>query len=85
MTCWADSLLKYPEIMAGDSRKKFLLTTAANHFATQLKDPGDLYQAEELNNFLDDGNVNILTCSYSDQTKQIKFSNDVSKKKKTLS
>ncbi|KAK6172722.1 hypothetical protein SNE40_016326 [Patella caerulea] len=49
--------------MPGDSRKQFVLTTAANYFTVPLNDTSlaNLQNSSALNSFLDDGNVSVLS------------------------
>ena len=52
--------------MAGDSRKAYILATAANFFGISTSD-GELSASntnQALNNFLDDGNCNTLCATY---------------------
>ncbi|KAK7489861.1 hypothetical protein BaRGS_00018883, partial [Batillaria attramentaria] len=48
--------------MPGDSRKDFILVTVANYFAVPINDQAvtNLFNAQPLNAFLDDGNISIL-------------------------
>ena len=52
-------------ISEGDVRKEFLLTTIANYFSLPLRDESisQLSGNEKLNNFLDDGNANLLSAN----------------------
>ncbi|XP_025088458.1 cytoplasmic dynein 2 heavy chain 1-like isoform X3 [Pomacea canaliculata] len=48
--------------MPGDSRKDFILVTVANYFAVPINDTAitNLFNAQPLNGFLDDGNISVL-------------------------
>ena len=55
--------------MSGDSRKDFLLATTADFFGVSAEEPNMmiLLTTNELNNFLDDGNCNVLVARFTQQ------------------
>lgn len=55
--------------MSDDSRKNFLLATAADFFGVSPEEPNMmmLLTTNELNNFLDDGNCNVLVARFTQQ------------------
>ncbi|ESO93665.1 hypothetical protein LOTGIDRAFT_209197 [Lottia gigantea] len=58
--------------MPGDSRKQFLLATAANYFSLPINDNvlGSLQNSSALNSFLDDGNCSVLSASKDNKSGQ---------------
>ena len=71
--------------MPGDSRKDFILVTVANYFGTAINDQAitNLFNAQSLNAFLDDGNISILAGKLDQKNgKRIEFQNKVSKMSK---
>ncbi|CAL1541204.1 unnamed protein product [Lymnaea stagnalis] len=66
--------------MPGDSRKDFILVTAANYFGVLINDNAitSLFNAPSLNNFLDDGNTMVLAGKIDPKKeKKIEFQNRV--------
>ena len=67
--------------MPGDSRKDFILVTVANYFGIPINDQAitNLFNAQPLNAFLDDGNISILAAKVEQKNaKRIEFLNKVS-------
>lgn len=68
--------------MPGDSRKDFILVTVANHFGIPIDDQAitNLFNAQALNAFLDDGNISILSGKVDQKHgKKVDFQNKVIK------
>ncbi|KAK7096855.1 hypothetical protein V1264_003902 [Littorina saxatilis] len=66
--------------MPGDSRKDFILVTVANHFGIPIDDQAitNLFNAQALNAFLDDGNISILSGKVDQKHgKKVDFQNKI--------
>ena len=66
-------------IMAGDSRKEFILITVANYFAISANDQEieNLFNTKPLNSFLDDGNITVLAAKFDKSKNKVKLLNKV--------